>query len=515
MTHEVFITYSSHDKPIAEAVCARLESRHIRCWIAPRDVLPGTEWAEAIVDAIDGSRVLVLVLSSSSNSSPQVLREVGRAAGKGIPIVPLRIDDVPLSKAMEFFVSSHHWLDAQTPPLGKHLQRLADTVQQLLTQEGETRESTEIPKEKLPISVERPAQAIKVKTKPIWFWAGIALLFAGLGTLAGLTGEFAAFPTGNAWYVDFVVMTMFALLFVVPGIYCLRRGITQDPWTGAAERKVPNWWWSLPVVLGFVGGIISWVKQKDVNWRQAMNMLTLGIIATLFWTIPFLVLQAPVTRLTPTPAPIPPPLPPPPAPSATPVTFPDSNLEAAIREAVNKPEGPIYIWDLESLTTLVAQERGISNLTRLEYCANLGYLNLIGNDISDLSSLAGLTNLRELRLRENNISDISPVAALANLQGLYLGQNNISDISPLAGLANLRVLYLYQNNIMDISPLAGLTNLQELYLGKNNISDISPLVDNSGLSRGDIVNLMGNPLSTTSANVYIPELKQRGVNVLL
>ena len=146
MTRDVFICYSTHDKPVAEAVCAILESRHIQCWIAPRDVLPGSEWAGSIVDAIDGCRVFVLVLSSDSNSSPQVIREVGRAASHDIPIVPLRIDDVPPSKAMEFFVSSHHWLDAQTPPLEKHLQRLADTIQQLLTQE--VKKSTEVAEEK-------------------------------------------------------------------------------------------------------------------------------------------------------------------------------------------------------------------------------------------------------------------------------------------------------------------------------------------------------------------------------
>jgi len=146
MTHDVFICYSSLDKPVAEAVCAALESRQMQCWIAPRDVLPGTEWAESIVDALDGCRVLVLVLSSSSNSSPQVIREVGRAASRDIPIIPLRIDDAPPAKAMEFFVSSHHWLDAQTPPLEKHLQRLTNTIQQLLTQE--VKESTEVAEER-------------------------------------------------------------------------------------------------------------------------------------------------------------------------------------------------------------------------------------------------------------------------------------------------------------------------------------------------------------------------------
>ena len=140
MSHDVFISYSDHDKAVAEAVCAALESRHLRCWIAPRDVLPGSGWAEAVVDAIDESPVFVLVLSSASNKSPQVVREVGRAASKGIPIIPLRIDDIPPSKTIEFFVSSHHWLDAQTPPLEKHLSRLADTVQTLLGPEGKNRE---------------------------------------------------------------------------------------------------------------------------------------------------------------------------------------------------------------------------------------------------------------------------------------------------------------------------------------------------------------------------------------
>src|SRR4030042_6757203 len=101
MPHKVFICYATHDKAVAEAICAALESRQIKCWIAPRDVLPGTEWAERIVDALDGSRVLVLVLSYNSNTSPQVIREVGRAASNGTPIMLIRIDDVVPSKSMD------------------------------------------------------------------------------------------------------------------------------------------------------------------------------------------------------------------------------------------------------------------------------------------------------------------------------------------------------------------------------------------------------------------------------
>ena len=132
MAHDVFICYASPDKAIADAVCATLEASRIRCWVAPRDVLPGMGYAEALIESISESRMMLLVFSSSSNSSPQVLREVERATSKGIPILPFRIQDVPLSRSMEYFISTHHWLDALTPPLERHLQHLAETVKLLL-----------------------------------------------------------------------------------------------------------------------------------------------------------------------------------------------------------------------------------------------------------------------------------------------------------------------------------------------------------------------------------------------
>jgi TIR domain len=141
MAHDVFISYASKDKPIADAVCATLEARRIRCWIAPRDILPGANYARSIIDAINACRVLILVFSSSSNTSPQVMREVERAVSKGLPILPFRIEDVPLSQEMEYFISSPHWLDALTPPREKHLEQLAHTVELLLDQTGE-RDST-------------------------------------------------------------------------------------------------------------------------------------------------------------------------------------------------------------------------------------------------------------------------------------------------------------------------------------------------------------------------------------
>ena len=143
MAHDVFLSYSSPDRPIADAVCGTLEGRRIRCWIAPRDVLPGIPYGEAIIEAIESSRMMILVFSASANNSPQVMREVERAVSKGIPIIPLRIEQVPPSKSLEYFISAPHWLDALTPPLWKHFQFLAETVHLLLSRHGERRDSGE------------------------------------------------------------------------------------------------------------------------------------------------------------------------------------------------------------------------------------------------------------------------------------------------------------------------------------------------------------------------------------
>ena len=135
--HDVFISYAQNDKPIADAVCAKLESRHIRCWIAPRDVAPGRNFPEEIIDGIAGSSIMVLIFSSHANNSPHVIRELTNAVNKGHIIVPFRIEDVQPSKSMEYLISVPHWLDAISPPLEKHIEVLAGNVERILLSEKE------------------------------------------------------------------------------------------------------------------------------------------------------------------------------------------------------------------------------------------------------------------------------------------------------------------------------------------------------------------------------------------
>src|SRR5580698_1376013 len=132
MAHDVFISHSAKDKVTADAVCATLESEGVRCWIAPRDVLASREYGEAIIDAIEECRIMVLVFTANANASPQIRREVERAVNRGVAIRPVRIEDVLPGKGLEYFIGNVHWLDALNPPLEAHLKSLAGTIKILL-----------------------------------------------------------------------------------------------------------------------------------------------------------------------------------------------------------------------------------------------------------------------------------------------------------------------------------------------------------------------------------------------
>ena len=133
-SYQVFISYSKDDKAHADAACRHLESCNIGCWIAPRDIHPSEDWAEAIITAMDNSKILLLIFSSKSNESPQVRREVERAVNKGLSILPFRIEEVRLSKSMEYFISAQHWLDAFDGDTARHMQLLAESIMHKLGQ---------------------------------------------------------------------------------------------------------------------------------------------------------------------------------------------------------------------------------------------------------------------------------------------------------------------------------------------------------------------------------------------
>ena len=225
-----------------------------------------------------------------------------------------------------------------------------------------------------------------------------------------------------------------------------------------------------------------------------------------------------------------------------PVNIPDANLRAVIAEALGKaPNAPITEGEMATLTSLVARDQGIRDLTGLEFATNLTGLNLgpelvdnswvnsnaISNlsplsgltnltwlylsftSLTDVSPLSGLTNLTTLDLGGNSLTDVSPLSGLTNLTTLDLGGNSLTDVSPLSGLTNLTGLWLYDNSLADVSPLSGLTNLAELGLSFTSLTDVSPL---SGLTNLRVLLLSGNNLADVSPLSGLTNLTELWLN---
>jgi hypothetical protein len=148
MAHDVFISHSSKDKAMADAICAGLEARGIHCWIAPRNIIAGQNYAGQIYKAITNSKAFVILLSENSADSSHVLREVEIAVEGGAVIVPFRIQEVVISDDLKYYLNKVHWLDALTPPIESHIGKLIDTLGTII----------DIPDahKPLPISTEQP-----------------------------------------------------------------------------------------------------------------------------------------------------------------------------------------------------------------------------------------------------------------------------------------------------------------------------------------------------------------------
>ena len=181
MAHDIFISHSTRDKPVADAVCATLETAGIRCWVAPRDVQLGRSFAGEITRAIQQSKAMVLIFSAHSNKSGQVLREVQLAVEAQLHILQFRIDEVLPNDDLKYYLSTPHWMDAMTPPLERHLSRLSTSLRALLGNSDTPGKPPVVqePKPTLPIL---PAKISPSRQRNFWLPIAVAVVF-----LSGIT----------------------------------------------------------------------------------------------------------------------------------------------------------------------------------------------------------------------------------------------------------------------------------------------------------------------------------------
>ena len=126
---DVFLSHSSKDKPIADKVCQFLEEKGLSCWIAPRNIVPGSDWAASISTAITASKVFLLIYSENSAASSQVGRELSLAESKDdVFVVPYKVDETELSGSFEYYLTGAHWISANYAKKDYKLEELYNLV---------------------------------------------------------------------------------------------------------------------------------------------------------------------------------------------------------------------------------------------------------------------------------------------------------------------------------------------------------------------------------------------------
>jgi hypothetical protein len=128
----IFISYSSKDQKIAETICRALEARAFDCWIAARDVGPGENFQEAIVKALRGARLMLLVFTSNANNSNEIKKEVVLASRHHVTVVPVRVEDVVPNDALAYEFATRQWIDLFTD-WEREIERLVSQIGSILT----------------------------------------------------------------------------------------------------------------------------------------------------------------------------------------------------------------------------------------------------------------------------------------------------------------------------------------------------------------------------------------------
>lgn len=101
----LFISHSSEDRELASEIRSCLSRLGVSCWMAPEDIPPGSDWAESIMEAIEGASALLLVGTGSSLSSGQVRREIERASTGDVPVFAAVFDGSSFPGWLRFLLS--------------------------------------------------------------------------------------------------------------------------------------------------------------------------------------------------------------------------------------------------------------------------------------------------------------------------------------------------------------------------------------------------------------------------
>lgn len=427
MSYQVFISYSHVDNQIAQGLCYKLEDEGVQCWIAPRDIKAGDVWARAISKAIPKCKIMLLVLSSNSNASDQVLREVELAVQKKLVVVPIRIDDIMPTDGMSYYLSTTQWIDIKGKHIDSKFSIISKQIKDIL---GivEEKSAAEVPKE----------NKTEIKPKDTKQKSGIDIKRLVFIILPILTIVIACIALIINWNTLFNKDT--------------------DLETAAEESETPT----EEVVAETTPEITEPVEEESVSVtaepeEPAKVMYTANDLG-----------MSPDEQ----------------------ISFSDENLDDCIGQTLQHMGYDANERSIESIlqietliiSTQDAEETfllaGIEREVMLSGYEDY-YKCVADNIIYSLDGLEYARNLRNLVITGQSFGDLSMLQPLDKLEVVYLPNNHIDNIESLANKPDLRIIGLDNNNISDISVLgSSAASATHLYLyGCKSIKDFNVIAE--------------------------------------
>ena len=126
--YDLFISYSTQNTGVANYLVEKIEKRGFKCFIDHRDISVSSRYAKTIIDGIGNSTAILLIFSSASDNSRYVISEICAAASRNKPIIPVRIENIIPSEAMEFYLGPTQWLDAFPEILEVHIDKIISVL---------------------------------------------------------------------------------------------------------------------------------------------------------------------------------------------------------------------------------------------------------------------------------------------------------------------------------------------------------------------------------------------------
>jgi len=475
---DVFISHSHKDKTVADAICHYFENDAIKCWIAPRDITPGSTWAHSIASAIPDCKIMLLIFSSYSNMSDQVLREVELAVSEKLIIVPVKIEDIMPTGGMKYYLSTLHWIDAVNKKTEKYILSLTESIKGFLNNE-----------KRLPLPVKNKA---KKKIKPSLIWLSAVVVFIAVLGIVFKDSLFredsqsldasVAQPTDTIEITEAPIAEPTAAPTNAP-----TEKPTAVPTAEPTATIEPNISLDTVVEIPDIGLKTAILKTLDEQGDKVNGNITVGDMQKLTT----LAIVSPEDE----------------------VGFGDTDVtlnSITMNTQINTLEGLQYASNLRAIGISGV---GLKDISALSQIYNLEYVDLSYNNIEDISSLSNNNKIKELCCNGNNISDITALILLYNIEKLDISYNPISSLKPLKDMSELNNLWIRDMSISSFNGIEDLKNLMVLNAQDNNLTDISSLEKLVNLERLVLINCGLNDLSSLSTLNNLKELDLNDNNI--